>query len=309
MPANSTDKEIFIARATSPTETHKYKDMRIKNSMPSSHAKRHQSSIKPTLFGVFQKLTGKRTPLLAVRGQPRQRLHFDAADFSAIYAIGDIHGCYSKLLEAERKIFEDFSRCTGTALIVMLGDYVDRGSSSKDVVEHLCKPSPENIKQVTLCGNHDDAFLRLLEEPGLFPSWYRFAGMETLKSYGIDVTYLLKHGSKRAIERAISDAIPAHHKKLLAEMPSMVTVGDIVFVHAGIRPGIALSEQRDRDLFWIREPFLTRGPELPLLVVHGHTPVAQPFFGNGRIAIDTGAFATGKLTVLRIMNRQAIVLR
>ncbi|MBW9055954.1 metallophosphoesterase family protein [Rhizobium mesosinicum] len=277
--------------------------------MPNSHAKRYKSSIKPTLSGVFQKLIGKRTPLPAVRDQIRQRLHFDAADFSVIYAIGDIHGCYSKLLEAKRKIFEDFSRCTGTALIVMLGDYVDRGPSSMDVIEHLCKSTPANIKQVTLCGNHDDAFLRLLEEPDLFPSWYRFAGSETLKSYGIDVAYLLKHGSNGAIERAINDAVPDHHRKLLAEMPSMVTVGDIVFVHAGIRPGIALSEQRNRDLFWIREPFLSRGPELPLLVVHGHTPVAQPFFGNGRIAIDTGAFATGRLTVLRIMNRQAVVLR
>jgi serine/threonine protein phosphatase 1 len=276
--------------------------------MSNSHVKRHQSFIKPTLFGVFQKLIGKGRALPAVREQTRQRLHFDPADFSAIYAIGDVHGCHSKLLEAKQKIFDDFSRYTGTALIVMLGDYVDRGISSKDVLEHLSKPTPANIKQVALCGNHDDAFLRLLEEPDLLPSWYRFAGSETLKSYGIDVAYLLKHGDNGAVERAINDAVPAHHRKLLAEMPSMLTVGDIVFVHAGIRPGIALPEQRDRDLFWIREPFLTRGPELPLLVVHGHTPVAQPFFGNGRIAIDTGAFATGRLTVLRIVNRQAVLL-
>lgn len=276
--------------------------------MSNSHAKRHQSFISPTLFGVFQKLIGKGKPLPLVREQARQRLHFEPADFSAIYAIGDVHGCHGKLLEAKQKIFEDFSRYTGTALIVMLGDYVDRGVSSKDVLEHLGRPTPLNIKQVALCGNHDDAFLRLLEEPDLLRSWYRFAGSETLKSYGIDVAYLLKHGSNGAAERAINDAVPAHHKKLLAEMPSMLTVGDIVFVHAGIRPGIALSEQRDSDLMWIREPFLTRGPDLPLLVVHGHTPVARPFFGNGRIAIDTGAFATGRLTVLRIVNRQAVVL-
>lgn len=238
----------------------------------------------------------------------RRRIHLNPADFSAIYAIGDVHGCYTELMEAKRIIYDDAERYGGSVLLVLLGDYIDKGAQSKEVIEHISRPVSERIIQIALCGNHDDEFLRLIEEPNNFRSWRRFAGVRTLNSYGIDAAYLLRHGGTPAIERAINDAIPAHHKDLLANLPSMLTVGDIVFVHAGVRPGISLSEQKDEDLLWIREPFLTQGPELPVFVVHGHSPVEQPYFGNGRIAIDTGAFATGRLTVLRIADGQAVVL-
>lgn len=88
----------------------------------------------------------------------------------------------------------------------------------------------------------------------------------------------------------------------------MLQIGDLVFVHAGIRPGVPLSDQNDQDLLWIRKPFIDSGPQLPVVVVHGHTPVNKPFFGNGRIGIDTGAFATGNLTVLKIAGNSAQIL-
>lgn len=268
-----------------------------------------RSSSRAGALGWLQKLLGKDAPPSNGAAEKRRaRLSFEPDEFPVIYAIGDVHGCYDQLLHAEQRIREDAAIHGERALVVTLGDYVDRGRRSRDVIEHLCRSGDEGFSRVTLCGNHEEAFRRLLEDPGTFPGWLRFAGPETLSSYGVDAAYLMRHGGVAALDRALRDAIPVDHRKFLQEMPSMLTVGDIVFVHAGLRPGVPLPEQRDSDLLWMREPFLTRGPELPLLVVHGHTPVQRPFFGNGRIAIDTGAFATGRLTVLRIMNRQAVVL-
>lgn len=239
---------------------------------------------------------------------PRQKLRFSLSEFSVIYAIGDVHGCYAELMKAKELIYNDAENYNGAALLVLLGDYIDKGAQSKEVIEHIARPVSGKITQIALCGNHDDEFLRLIGEPNHFYTWRRFAGVKTLSSYGIDATYLLRYGGIPALGRAINEAIPIHHKNLLANMPSMLSVGNIVFVHAGIRPGIPLSDQQDEDLLWIREPFLTQGPDLPLFVVHGHTPVERPFFGNGRIAIDTGAFTTGRLTVLRIADGRATVL-
>jgi serine/threonine protein phosphatase 1 len=109
--------------------------------------------------------------------------------------------------------------------------------------------------------------------------------------------------------RIVKQAVPASHIDFLASLPTMLEIGPLVFVHAGIRPGIPLAEQTDQDLLWIREPFLSAGPKLPVLIVHGHTVQPEPDFGNRRVGIDTGAFATGRLTVLRIANGKAHVLQ
>lgn len=116
-------------------------------------------------------------------------------------------------------------------------------------------------------------------------------------------------GGLPVLTRVISETVPEHHVRLLESMPTMLTVGKLVFVHAGIRPGIALDKQTDDDLMWIREPFLTDGPKLPFLVVHGHTITQEPVFASGHVGIDTGAFATGRLTVLRISQGKASILQ
>jgi serine/threonine protein phosphatase 1 len=219
------------------------------------------------MLAVFHRVFGKaRRP--ADAPPPRGRVSFNAAEFSAIYAIGDVHGCYELLLKAENRILEDAADSAGTVLVILLGDYVDRG-------------------------------------PPVVGEWLRFAGPETLTSYGLDAAYLLRHGGPGAFAAALAQAVPDHHRRLLEEMPVMATIGSFVFVHAGVRPGIPLPEQRDRDLVWIREPFLANGPQLPFVVIHGHTPAATPFVGQGRIGIDTGAFATGRLTVLKIAGGRA----
>jgi serine/threonine protein phosphatase 1 len=229
------------------------------------------------------------------------RLSCDPLDYSAIYAVGDVHGCYEALVEAERRIVEDGRSVAGEKLIVLLGDYVDRGKRSRDVLQHLCSPAPEGFHRVALCGNHDDAFLRFLDNPRSHIGWIGFGGEETLYSYGIDAKYLLAQDKRLdALCAAIGLAVPPEHVDLLRSMPVALSIGELLFVHAGVRPGISLDSQSDRDLMWIREPFISKGPQLPSLVIHGHTPDMSPVFASGRIGIDTAAFATGNLTVLKI---------
>lgn len=256
------------------------------------------------MLAVFHRVFGKaHRPIDAPA--PRARPSLDMADFSAIYAIGDVHGCYDLLLNAEQRILEDAAGFPGAILVILLGDYVDRGPHSREVLEHLCGPTHPQMVRITLCGNHEEGFLKLLQNPAVVTEWLRFAGPETLASYGLDVAYILRHGGPGAFATALAQAVPDQHRRLLEELPVMLTVGSFVFVHAGIRPGVPLPEQRDQDLVWIREPFLEKGPQLPFIVIHGHTPATMPFVGQGRIGIDTGAFATGKLTVLKIAEGRA----
>ena len=259
---------------------------------------------------LFTKLF-RNEPAPAVRAprpqRPRERFRPD--DHAAIYAIGDVHGCYEELVDAERRILADAVGIDGPKLIVLLGDYVDRGKRSREVLDHLCTPPPAGFTRIALCGNHDDLFLRFLHEADDDHQWLECGGRETLHSYGIDPDYLMqRNGGRAALAATAKAAVPARHIELLRSMPGALAVGDIIFAHAGLRPGVPLEAQRDRDLLWIREPFLSRGPGASHLVVHGHTPNLEPVFGPGRIGIDTAAFATGKLTVLKIACGETALL-
>lgn len=246
----------------------------------------------------------------AGRAQPqRQRLSIDHRDYGAVYAIGDVHGCYEALVEAENRIVSDGADIAGQKLIVLLGDYVDRGKRSRDVLDHLCRPAPDGFHRIALCGNHDDAFLQFVHAPKDNIKWLAFGGEDTLYSYGVDAKYLMAQRSGiHALSAAVMQAVPRSHVELLQAMPIVLSIGDVIFVHAGLRPGIALDAQSDEDLMWIREPFITKGPDLPWLVVHGHTPGISPVFASGRIGIDTAAFATGNLTVLKIAGGEPSIM-
>src|SRR6516225_7381761 len=138
---------------------------------------------KETMIGLFRKLFGAGSMRNdSAPSARRERLCFLPSDYAAIYAIGDVHGCYDVLMEAERRIVADGQSFAGRKLIVLLGDYVDRGSRSRDVLEHLCTPPPAGFARVTLCGNHDDMFLRFLEEPASNLAWLSQGGRETLFS-------------------------------------------------------------------------------------------------------------------------------
>jgi len=250
----------------------------------------------------------RRVPAQAVPEASRQRTTREQSDFSAIYAVGDVHGCFNELRALEQRIVDDAATEPGRKLLVMLGDYIDRGPNSRAVLNHLCAPPPADFERVILCGNHDDSFLRFLGSPEDNRSWLDFGGQQTLYSYGVDARHVLKSGGVEALAEVALDAVPPAHIDLIIGMPIALTVGPLIFVHAGIRPAIAMDEQVDADLMWIREPFLSEGSRLPAIVIHGHSPSTDAVFSKGRIGIDTGAYATGRLTALKIANGKAKVL-
>ncbi len=241
--------------------------------------------------------------------QSRGRVNYREEDFAAIYAMSDIHGCYQQLVEAHEKIELDAATIDGQKLIVLLGDYVDRGPNSDKVLDFLCEPPPSGLARLALCGNHDAEFAKFYRNPATLRQWLAFAGPDTLKSYGIDPQFILKRPSEKGeLERILHNSIPEQHIEFLESLPVLLQVGRVVFVHAGILPGVALDKQNESDLMWIRQPFLANGPGLPFVVVHGHTPSGRPDVGTQRVGIDTAVSATGRLTVLKMSAGRLSIL-
>jgi serine/threonine protein phosphatase 1 len=230
----------------------------------------------------------------------RRRLNI-SLDPVVTYAIGDIHGCIDKLRRLERRIVDDAASIERSKLLVFLGDYIDRGTGSAAVIEHLMAPPPEGFSRICLCGNHEEALIDVLDGRRTLDDWMRLGGERTLMSYGYDVGYLAKLRRTAGDAAAIVEALPAGHIEFLRQLPVTLSTPSYLFVHAGVRPGIDLSEQRDEDLLWIREPFLSEGPGISgRLVVHGHTPGETPVVRDHRVGVDTGAYAGGPLTAARL---------
>lgn len=229
----------------------------------------------------------------------------------AIYAIGDVHGCVDKLRQLEQLAVEDGSKLQGRKLLVMLGDYIDRGPSSAQVIDHLLSPPPSGFERLCLCGNHEAVLLELLEGPGDLHGWLGFGGDQTARSYGLDVGYLSAqagYGPDQVLEE-LTQAFPPEHLEFLRSLPVSVSTPRFFFAHAGARPGISLEHQTDHDLLWIRDAFLDHtGSPFEKTVVHGHTPGPSPFISAYRVGVDTGAYAGGPLTAARIVGRDVSVL-
>jgi serine/threonine protein phosphatase 1 len=222
----------------------------------------------------------------------------DTTDNNRIYVIGDIHG-RSDLLdtmvgEIERDLREN---PTADSLTVTLGDYVDRGPDSRGVLDRLAY-NPFPTRYIALKGNHEAMFEAFLRDPTVASQWRRFGGLETLHSYGVSVAaVMIGKGFEEACTK-LRQAVPEEHLRFLESLKLSLSVGDYFLCHAGVRPGVALERQRAEDLLWIREEFLNSRTSFGKVVVHGHTPTASPEVLPTRINIDTGAFATGRLTCL-----------
>lgn len=227
---------------------------------------------------------------------PHPRLAFDRLP-AALYAVGDIHGCLEQYLSLEARIAADAAGFAGDKLLVTLGDHIDRGPDSAGVIEDLTGPPPEGIRRLSLMGNHEAMMLDFLADPTAHSYWLDEGGAETLQSYDLDVG---PPGAEPPSREQLLAAIPRHHLDWLDGLALLVSFPGWVLVHAGLRPGLALAEQHDEDLLWIRQPFLSwRGPSL-YRTVHGHTPGREPVVLPHRIGIDTHCFHTGRLTALRI---------
>ena len=215
-----------------------------------------------------------------------------------VYAVGDVHGCadqFGALLAAIDA--DDAARGPADTMLVLLGDLIDRGPDSRGVVERAMRLAA-SPRFALLKGNHEEMLLRAAT--GHRPSlqlFNRYGGRETLMSYGVDAA-AYDEASFEELEALIVAAVPAAHRAFLDAGKPHLTIGDYLFVHAGIRPGISLAEQVGADLRWIRDPFLShRGPH-EAFVIHGHTITAEPDVQSNRIGIDTGAYAGGPLTAI-----------
>lgn len=221
------------------------------------------------------------------------------------YAIGDVHGRLDLLDQLLSLIDDDRKAHAGRdVLIVVLGDVIDRGPDSRGVVERLMQLAHGPTKLVCLMGNHEEVLLRILNgERGLLQDWLRFGGTECLRSYGVDPRSVATMPEKRALE-AVKRVVPASHAHFLAGFADTLTFGDYLFVHAGIRPGVAMDRQKQVDLRWIRGDFLDYQGDLGRIVVHGHTISPSVQQKSHRIGIDTGAYLTGRLSALVLHDEE-----
>lgn len=225
-----------------------------------------------------------------------------------IYAVGDVHGCLAPLEAMHAAIAADLAaRPVDHALVIHLGDHIDRGPDSAGVIERLLAPFPDGPapEVMNLMGNHEDMLLTALALGGsegrrAGEHWLRNGGGETLASWGLDW---------RAGPGAWAEAIPPRHLGFLRGLGLVHRAGGYVFVHAGLRPGVAYAAQARADLMWIREPFLSFDGPLPGVVVHGHTPEHAPVVRPNRIGIDTGAVLGGSLTGVILEEDQLAFLQ
>lgn len=226
-----------------------------------------------------------------------------------IYAIGDSHGCADMLRALHAEILDDCNRADEAAnesgapavrrLAVYLGDYVDRGPDSRGLIDSLLADPLPGFESIHLLGNHDLYMRQFLEGGGDLGQWKMNGATETLRSYGVELTG--NNGSAEAaaqLRAAFAAQVPAAHRRFLDGLGLSHSEGDYLFVHAGVRPGVALEAQDPDDLVWIRDDFLNSQADHGKIVVHGHSLVKAPEERSNRIGIDTGACFGGALTAL-----------
>lgn len=200
-----------------------------------------------------------------------------------IYAVGDIHGYADMLEEMIAKITEHAAGLTGPKHLVFLGDYIDRGPNSREVIERLMHLTIKGFKIVCLKGNHEDMLIRFVESREAY-SWLQNGGWETCESYGCD------NPSRFYMH------LPEEHRRWMKNLPVSHALDKYFFAHAGVNPKRPLTDQTDANMMWIRDEFLHHDKPLERIVVHGHTPSKEPEVKVHRIGIDTGVGFYGRLT-------------
>ncbi len=216
-----------------------------------------------------------------------------------VYAIGDMHARNALLPALDSASPRDLERARpdGSVTVIYLGDYVDRGPESRRVIDHLANLPPGPIRRCFLIGNHDYWFRSFMTGGKPAHAWLQSGADATMMSYGVPPLPMYSGADAVAAHRQeLVASVPAAHHRFLRDLQSNVQVGDFLFVHAGIRPGVPVDLQDPTDYVTIREPFLSDSSDLGVVVVHGHTVVDVPVVRGNRIGIDTGACWTGHLT-------------
>lgn len=243
-----------------------------------------------------------------VRPRTRQQVSTAPMDGRVIYAVGDVHGRLDllnglmSLIEADRIA----SQPDAKPLLVFVGDYVDRGPSSRGVIDRIVGMTrSREFDTCALMGNHERTLLQFLSDAAVGPIWALHGGKETMVDYGVVPPSIeAEPAAWEAARLAFERALPRRHHTFLASLKLQIACGDYLFVHAGVRPGVPLDQQSEQDLLTIRRAFLAADAPFGKVVVHGHTPADAPFSGPTRINVDTGAYATGVLTAVRLQGTE-----
>lgn len=219
---------------------------------------------------------------------------------TCVYAVGDVHGRVEPLAKLLEKIRGDAARRQAARrVLVLLGDYVDRGLESRQVIDLLLDDPAPGFETVFLKGNHEAWLLEFLKDAQVGAHWLPNGGQATLFSYGVANPAGAPTAQRlESLREAFAAAFPEKHRAFLAGLATAHVEGGYAFTHAGIRPGVALAEQRDEDLLWGHEGFIEDARDHGKVIVHGHWYAPEPAVHGNRIGIDTGAFATGRLTCL-----------
>lgn len=225
-----------------------------------------------------------------------------------VYAIGDVHGRLDLLDEAFGKIDRtELERPSERNLTILLGDMIDRGPDSQGVVSHILTRSKRRW-MLAMRGNHEQYLLDFLDDPDILEEWGPLGAFNTLLSYGLKPNRAPTPEQRRQLSQDLRAALPPGHLDFYQNLPISFSCHGYFFAHAGIRPGVALDQQSPEDLLWIRDEFLGHRGPFERVIVHGHTPVVVPELLPHRINLDTGAYATGRLTCALLEGDDVVLL-
>ena len=232
-------------------------------------------------------------------------------DGTLVYAVGDIHGRSDLLKRLHEMIRADIrTQNPSRAVVVYVGDYIDRGDASRDVLEILINDPLAGVETVHLLGNHEAFMLTFLEDPGVGELWLKTGGQATVYSYGAGAPSISDREQRHRIMRDAPRAKrPDAHLDFLRSLRRYHVEGEYAFVHAGIKPGVPLADQVDDDVLWIRGEFLETRADHGKCIVHGHTITDDIEVRPNRIGIDTGAYFSGTLSCLVLDGEARAVLQ
>jgi serine/threonine protein phosphatase 1 len=237
------------------------------------------------------------------RGKAKSRV----PDGLRVYAVGDVHGCKSQMVHLLEAIERHRAGYTGSTHLIFLGDMVDRGPDSADVLNYVLTADLPADKVTFLMGNHEEMMLDCYDgNVRSFSPWLRYGGLETMESYGVTRDTIFREDFD--LGPVMRSAVPLKHIAFLRSFQDRLSLGDYLFVHAGIRPGTMLEDQSPDDLRWITTDFLTDKTDHGFTVVHGHTIAPTVIRRSNRIGVDTGCYRTGILSALVLEGDENAVL-
>lgn len=222
---------------------------------------------------------------------------------AVVWAVGDVHGRLDLLNPLLEHMLEDLARAEARRkVIVFLGDYIDRGPDSKGVLERLADLAEDgSVESRFIQGNHEERMLAFLDDPSVGPSWCEYGGTEALASFGLKPPAMVhKTQAWAPVAADLAHRLSRRQRALLERLEPSVSIGGYFFAHAGARPGVALADQSERDLMWIRGSFLDDPEPFEQVVVHGHTPSRDVYVDGRRIGVDTGVYKWDMLSAVRL---------